>query len=498
MNTVQNLSLSGLAVSQYYSTLSSEANWDRLSAGSQDQGYQTGSVQHTAGPGPSTPLEQVIAGDWGHLTSNDDTDTLVFSSYPFFVLAQGGPTDPLQILIDLPVGADSAFLPPLAADPTTPGTFYFGADLLYRYDRTSGTEWAPTPQSLQVFGGPEVDGDFISALALAPTNPDRFYAVNDAGRIFFSTDRGQSWTESAQTAPQPQFFYGNGVAVHPTNPLEVAIGGSGYSTAGVIRSTDGGQTWFAEDTGLPPTLVYSLVYAEDGSGDLYAGAEAGAYRWDRSTGLWENIMSGDSPLTIYWSAEVVNDGGTIRYATYGRGIWDYALTPGDRDGDGVPDARDVCGNDTDPDQQDFDLDGAGDACDNCLQTANPDQADEDGDAHGNACDCDPLDAGAFSVPPAVPGLSWGSPSQIEWGSVADEAGNDTGYTVFRGVLGEFPVGSSSTCTELGTHGTSLVDLSVPASGTGFWFLVQAANVCGQGSLGLWGDEQERTVPNCVR
>ena len=40
LHTVLNLSLQGLRVSQYYSTLTSAADPDHVAAGSQDQGYQ--------------------------------------------------------------------------------------------------------------------------------------------------------------------------------------------------------------------------------------------------------------------------------------------------------------------------------------------------------------------------------------------------------------------------------------------------------------------------
>ena len=53
METVENLSLTGLRVSQYYSTLTSTANPDRVAAGSQDQGYQIASS--------STEEEELIA-----------------------------------------------------------------------------------------------------------------------------------------------------------------------------------------------------------------------------------------------------------------------------------------------------------------------------------------------------------------------------------------------------------------------------------------------------
>ena len=57
--------------------------------------------------------------------------------------------------------------------------------------------------------------------------------------------------------------------------------------------------------GLPPTVTYGLGYSPDGCGDLYAGTECGAWRWDRDREEWENIMSNVAPITIYWSVEAV-------------------------------------------------------------------------------------------------------------------------------------------------------------------------------------------------
>src|SRR5205085_8366192 len=43
--TVRNLTFTGIGTSQYYSTLSSRTNPDRIEAGAQDQGYQRGVYQ---------------------------------------------------------------------------------------------------------------------------------------------------------------------------------------------------------------------------------------------------------------------------------------------------------------------------------------------------------------------------------------------------------------------------------------------------------------------
>ncbi len=60
-------------------------------------------------------------------------------------------------------------------------------------------------------------------------------------------------------------------------------------------------------------------------------------------------------------------------------------SPGDRDGDGVPDSRDNCPTAFNPMQWDEDGDGLGNECDPCPQVAAP-QGDRDGDGIGDDCD----------------------------------------------------------------------------------------------------------------
>ncbi|MBL8860444.1 MAG: hypothetical protein JNK02_00385 [Planctomycetes bacterium] len=320
--TVQNLTLTGIGTSQYYSTHTSRANPDRIQAGSQDQGYQRGIYQTPTGNGPSTDFAQLISGDYGHLTSSDGTHGLVYSTYPGFVLIAEGETNPALRQANFPSGSTSGWLPMVTADPLDPNRFFFCGDKLYRYTRI-GNNWSSAAHTTFNFltGG----ATYITAVAFAPSDPQRMYAANNAGRLFTSANHGVGWVESANTGPSPHYFYGNSIAVHPTNPLEAVVGGSGYSTAGVRRTLDGGATWSALTNGLPATLVYDLAYAEDGTGDVYAAAESGAWRFVRATGAWVNILEVGTPITLYWSVEAVPERHLMRFGTYARGIWDYRL-----------------------------------------------------------------------------------------------------------------------------------------------------------------------------
>lgn len=317
-----NLCLSGLGVSQYYSTHTSVRNPDLLVAGSQDQGYQRGLVQTPTGPGPSTPLLQMISGDYAQLTSGDGTHDLLYSTYPGFILVQVGETQPgIQLhQVSFPSGAPAPWLPELLGDPNDTGAFFFGSDVLYRYHRTSTSTWTHVQHSSQVF---EPSG-YISALGVAATDSQRMVAVTNQGKIYTSSNAGTSWQQRSTGAPGSHYLFGQCALFHPTNPNEIVVGGSGYSTHGVLRSTDGGASWSPIVQGLPPTMMYSLAFAPDGSGDLYGGTETGPWRWRRSNQTWEPIAGNEAPVTIYWSIETVGTD-KVRFGTYGRGVWDHRI-----------------------------------------------------------------------------------------------------------------------------------------------------------------------------
>ncbi len=80
--------------------------------------------------------------------------------------------------------------------------------------------------------------------------------------------------------------------------------------------------------------------------------------------------------------------GTLGYDSDGvERAANLSCPPVDSDGDGTPDAADVCPLDSDPLQEDQDGDGLGDLCDNCAIAANPDQRDLDGSGVGDLCEC---------------------------------------------------------------------------------------------------------------
>ena len=298
--SVTNISLLDLGVSQYYGTLTSANDPDLILAGAQDQGYQ-----RSTGPGrgPERDFEQLISGDYAHLTSSDGTHGIVFSVYPGFVLVQSGELNPQLVgFLDFPADESYLWLPPIVADPTDAREFYFCARHLYhaRWLNGDNVVYTPSQQNFTVAGG-----SYLSAFGFSAIDLDRQVAVVNNGRIWYTDDGGAIWRLSGDTGPQSHYFHGTAIAHSAQDVGRVWIGGSGYSGPGVYRSDDGGATWYAESTGLPATLVYDLAIESPTSDVLYAATESGPYRLDPDTSVWEYIGGATAPLTTYWSVEAV-------------------------------------------------------------------------------------------------------------------------------------------------------------------------------------------------
>jgi photosystem II stability/assembly factor-like uncharacterized protein len=324
--TVHNLSMSGLGVSQYYSVLTSRRNPDLVLAGSQDQGYQRAELtgDPPPPPGPWADFDQLISGDYGHLTSSNGAHDWVYSVYPGFVLVQQGEDNPsLLAYLNFPSGESYLWMPYIQADPTDPESFYFCATRLYRYTRVMGSFWSHQQHSSQVFSS------YLTAIAFSPLDPRRAWAVTVNGRLYFSNDGAVTWTQSDDIGPGSHYFYGTVLLPSPNDVNTCWVAGSGYSTDPVFLTTDGGTTWLPEREGLPSTLVYCMAEAPDGSGDKFCGSENGAWIYDSDTRTWSDLLGTDAPITTYWTCEAVPSQNLVRFGTYGRGIWDYHLnTPG--------------------------------------------------------------------------------------------------------------------------------------------------------------------------
>jgi photosystem II stability/assembly factor-like uncharacterized protein len=109
----------------------------------------------------------------------------------------------------------------------------------------------------------------------------------------------------------------------PGNVLYVASESPIPGSMRVVRSYDGGASWAAAGFGLPDVPVYHLIAdPRDASGNtMYAGTGSGVYKTSNGGASW-TLLGAGLPNTPAMSLWVSSDGGLLRTALYGRGLWE--------------------------------------------------------------------------------------------------------------------------------------------------------------------------------
>ena len=325
--TTTNIGTNGLNVNQFYDVRTDPLNPIYIYAGSQDQGFQRG-IDFLADN--AITMEQVISGDYGHLAFSENNQRLwtVFPGGDIYYYDQP------QIgfntaFYSLNSENETVWIPPTMESPNTAANEIYlaggnanggGGSYIIKLEEENGVI---TANNLSFNFLPDAGGE-VSAMRFSPLNPNRWYVGTTNGRFFTSEDSGQSWEQTLNFLPDGHFLYGQSILPSNQNPDRVYYAGSGYDNPAVFVSNDNGITFQDMSNGLPPTLVFELVSNPDES-MLFAATEAGPFVYVVADDEWFDMRGNDAPTQTYWSVEYLAATETIRFGTYGRGIWDFKM-----------------------------------------------------------------------------------------------------------------------------------------------------------------------------
>ena len=116
--------MSGLGVSQYYSTYTANNSPHHIYAGSQDQGFQRHLNDGNEYDGV-LDFEQTISGDYGHIVSSDGGISL-WTDYPGFVMYYADAANSTNMVSWDFAGSGYLWLPPIMNDPNQSNIVYIG------------------------------------------------------------------------------------------------------------------------------------------------------------------------------------------------------------------------------------------------------------------------------------------------------------------------------------------------------------------------------------
>ena len=130
----------------------------------------------------------------------------------------------------------------------------------------------------------------IVDLVIDPLTPATLYAATSGG-AFKSTNGGGSWSAVNSGLANTNV---QAIAIHPTTPATLYAGISG----GAFKSTNGGGSWSAINSGLANTDVKAIAIDSTTPATLYAGTSGGVFKSTNGGGSWSAVNSGLSNTNV--------------------------------------------------------------------------------------------------------------------------------------------------------------------------------------------------------
>jgi hypothetical protein len=246
---------------------------------------------------------------------NGDNNFYYFSLNQFLLK---GRRNPSLVVSKTPPGS-AGFYAAVAIHPTNDQIIYAGySNGIFRSD-DDGVTWVNKGSRGSSAGSP------AGGLAVTPNMPDRIYAA-DNDTMWISNNRGDSWTMISNTPGFPTNLANTpitDITTRPNNGTEVWITLGGYTAnKKVYYSSNSGASWVNLSGSLPNMPVFCIKYSNEG--DAYIGTETGVFFMDFTMNDWVPFYNG-LPITPVTDLFINENNGTLKAATFGRGIWQSDL-----------------------------------------------------------------------------------------------------------------------------------------------------------------------------
>jgi len=270
--------------------------------------------------------------------------------------------DPATVLFP----ENMSFYIPLIADPKVSGTWFFGAQHVWRTQDNAGDQtfletncsefvnglqftgacgdWVRIGQDLSgtAFGTDKEPGQYIVATSRAPSDNGTLWAGLRRGRVFVASNADDATPGNVtfyriDDSTTPTRFV-SGIAVDPANPNHAFISFSGYNAYALAavpptatghvfevtyNSTTHVATWVNRDYNLGDEPITGIAL-DGNTGDAFISTDFGVNILNSGGSTWTPAAGSLPPVAVY-GLTIDSDARVLYAATHGRGAWRLSL-----------------------------------------------------------------------------------------------------------------------------------------------------------------------------
>ena len=175
-----------------------------------------------------------------------------------------------------------------------------GAALAATLDAANWTSIGPRPTDA---GSTYVTAGRVNAVAVDPRDNNTVYIGAAEGGVWKSTDGGVSWTPL--TDNQASLASG-AIAIDPAHPDTVYVGTGeenfaqdSYYGAGILKSTDAGNTWTNIVGPFLRATIGALAISPADSNVLLCSSNLGIYRSSDGAATWTSVLAGTGTSVLF-------------------------------------------------------------------------------------------------------------------------------------------------------------------------------------------------------
>ncbi|MBS0661431.1 MAG: choice-of-anchor J domain-containing protein [Verrucomicrobia bacterium] len=317
-----------LGITQFYGAAGNPTTLTVV-AGAQDNGSLRGLAGNTEG------WTSFNGGDGGYCAADQNDPNYFYGEYVYATVARstnggGSATDIWSGISDANVATGAEFIAPFILDPNDQARMFVGGKSLWRSNNVKATTpaWTNVKASIGT-----ANTDNITAIAVAPGNPDIIYVGHRNGNVYKTTNgtaASPTWAQvDTNGVGLPNRRVGR-IVVDPTNVQRVYVCFGGYAdpnnfgATNLWRSNDGAATWASVTSNLPLMPIYGLVVRPDNANVLYAATDVGVFGSEDQGATWSATNVGPANVS---TSEIFFMAQYLVVCTHGRGVFQAPVLP---------------------------------------------------------------------------------------------------------------------------------------------------------------------------